>query len=52
MGDQEGLAHIQWRIQGGGGPGGLAPPPPFSQRTRSRMVRAWLNAILLALARA
>ena len=40
----------QWRIQGGGGPGGLGPP--FSQRTRSRVARAWLHAILCALARA
>ena len=35
---------------GGGGQGAWAPP--FSQRTRSRMVRAWLHAMLCALARA
>ena len=41
----------QWRIRGGRGEQG-AWAPPFSQRTRSHMVRAWLHAMLCALARA
>ena len=40
----------QWRIQGGGAQGAWAPP--FSQQTRSRIVRAWLHGILCAPARA
>ena len=40
----------QWRIQGGGGQGAWAPP--FSSPTRLRVVRAWLHAVLCALARA
>ena len=43
------LRQSQWRIQGGA-QGAWAPP--FSQQTRSRMVTAWLHAMLCVLARA